>query len=291
MKVGPVSGIYVDQLSYTLGEIRTSVTESEQAGRLGSSAADLADVGFAWHYVCKPGTTACNLAHDAVAQMADQAGEAGGADAIVYATAMPINGNIGDLAAWRSSRGVTHLMKFPASQLQADYCLDRAADFGLKQQGCTGMLGALRLAGALLAAEAEWRRIPCATADRFPDGAIYEQACNLVSDAAAACVVSCGPGAFRIVTAHQIINGGLCRAAGDERVGTCFSDIHSGPGSASPISRGSSRRTRAAAPGRSWPASSVSPMSKSGSGHWVRSATRSLPTTSSTWRPWPGQAG
>ena len=144
-----MSVIYVDQLSYALGEIKTSVTESELAGRLLSPAADLADAGFVWHHVCKPGTTAYDLAHDAVAQLADRAGAAGDADAIVYATALPVNGTIGDLAAWRSSRDVTHLMEFPASQLQADFCLDRAAVFGLNQQGCTGMLGALRLAGAL----------------------------------------------------------------------------------------------------------------------------------------------
>lgn len=274
-----MSGIYVDQLSYTLGEIRTGVTESEQAGRLVSPAADLAGAGFAWHYVSKPGTTAYNLAHDTVAQLADRPGAAGDADAIVHATALPVNGNIGDLAAWRSSRDVTHLMEFPASQLQADYCLDRAAVFGLNQQGCTGMLGALRLAGALLAAEAEWRRGLCVTADRFPDGAIYEQAYNLVSDAAAACVVSRGPGVFRLVTAHQITNGGLCRATSDERVGTYFTYIRQlidealqRVSSASLMSRGSSPRTPAAAPGRSSRACSVSPMSKSGWGHWVRSA-------------------
>jgi 3-oxoacyl-[acyl-carrier-protein] synthase III len=215
-----VSVTYVDQLGYALGEITSSVAESEQAGRLLSPAADLADAGFAWHHVCKPGTTAYDLARDTVAQLADRVSDA---DAIVYATALPGNGNIGDLAAWRSSRDVTHLMEFPASQLQADFCLDRAAVFGLNQQGCTGMLGALRLAGALLAAEPGWQRILCVTADRFPDGAIYEQAYNLVSDAAAACVVSRGPGAFRLATAHQITNGGLCRATHDERVGTYFS--------------------------------------------------------------------
>jgi 3-oxoacyl-[acyl-carrier-protein] synthase-3 len=218
-----VSGIHVDQLGYALGEVKTSLRESELAGRLLSPAADLADAGFAWHHICKPGTTAYDLAHDAVAQLAGRAGAVGDADAIVYATALPVNGNIGDLAAWRSSRDVTHLMEFPASQLQADFCLDRAAVFGLNQQGCTGMLGAVRLAGVLLTAEASWQRVLCVTADRFPDGAIYEQAYNLVSDAAAACVVSRSPGAFRLVTAHQITNGGLGRATNDERVGTYFS--------------------------------------------------------------------
>ena len=86
-----MSGIYIDQLSHAVGEINTSVTESGLAGRCRppSPAADLADAGFAWHHVCKPGTRAFDLAHDAVAQLADWAGAGGDPDVTVYATALP----------------------------------------------------------------------------------------------------------------------------------------------------------------------------------------------------------
>jgi 3-oxoacyl-[acyl-carrier-protein] synthase-3 len=85
------------------------------------------------------------------------------------------------------------------------------------------MLGSLRLARALLADEPDWNRILCVTADRFPEGAIYEQAYNLVSDAAAACMVTRERRGFRLVAAHHITNGGLSEATHDERVGTYFS--------------------------------------------------------------------
>ena len=133
--------------------------------------------------------TAYDLARAAVAQLA-AAGPARRLDAIVYATCLPANGNIGARPSSPRPADVKDLMDFPASRLQADFGLDRAIVFGLNQQACTGMLGSLRLAGALLATEPAWRRVLCVTADRFPPGAGYEQAYNLISDGAAACVVS-----------------------------------------------------------------------------------------------------
>jgi 3-oxoacyl-[acyl-carrier-protein] synthase-3 len=181
--------------------------------------------GFEWHHVCEPSTTAYDLATAAAAQLVGR-GLADGADAIVYATCLPLNGNAGDVREWQRSRDVKHLMDFPGSRLQADLALDRAVVFGLNQQACTAMLGSLRLAGALLATEPGWERVLCITADRFPDGALYEQAYNLISDGAAACMVTRNPSGLRLVTAHQITNGGLSEASDDETVGTYFSYVH-----------------------------------------------------------------
>jgi 3-oxoacyl-[acyl-carrier-protein] synthase-3 len=117
-------------------------------------------------------------------------------------------------------------MDFPASRLQSRFDLDRAVAIGLNQQACTSMLGSVRLAGALLRDEPGWERVLCLTADRFPEGSRYEQAYNLISDGAAACVVTRAPAAFRLVAAHQITNGGLAAASDDEAVGTYFSYMH-----------------------------------------------------------------
>ena len=221
-----MADFYVDDFVYALGDTKLHITESAAAGRLLSAADDLADAGFQWHHVCEPTTTAYDLARAATAQLTEGGGLAGGADAIVYATCLPLNGNAGDPGEWERSRDVKHLMDFPASRLQADFGLDRAVVVGLNQQACTAMLGSLRLAGALLAAEPGWERVLCVTADRFPDGSIYEQAYNVISDGAAACVVSRQPAAFRLVTTHQITNGGLSAATDDETVGTYFSYVH-----------------------------------------------------------------
>ena len=116
----------------------------------------------------------------------------------------------------RPVRDVKELMDFPASRLQAEFGLSRAIVVGLHQQACTGMPGSLRVAGALLSTEPGWRRVLCVTADRFPPGAWYEQAYNLISDGGAACVVGRDPAPFRLLTVHQITNGGLAMAGDDE---------------------------------------------------------------------------
>jgi 3-oxoacyl-[acyl-carrier-protein] synthase-3 len=216
-----VPDVYVDGFVYALGETKTHVTDSEAAGRLFSPAADLLSAGFEWHHLCEDGTTSYDLAKAATAQLPGELLR--DADAIVYATCLPLNGSATDPGAWRESRDVRHLMDYPASRLQADFGLDRAAAVGLNQQGCTSMLGALRIARALLATEPGWQRVLCVTADRFPAGAIYEQSYNLISDGAAACVVTRQPAAFRLLASHHITNGGLVDASSDETVGTYFS--------------------------------------------------------------------
>jgi 3-oxoacyl-[acyl-carrier-protein] synthase-3 len=213
--------VYVGSLSYALGERKCHVSDSEGQGRLFSAAADLESAGFRWHHICRPETSSYELARSAVAPIA---GEASGVDAIVYATCLPLNGNVGAEADWLASRDVKFLMDFPVSRLQAEFGLDGAIALGLNQQACTSMLGSLRQAAAMLAVEPDWQRVLCVTADRFPDGAVYEQAYNLISDGAAACIVARQslPGTFRLVTTHQITNGGLGQATDDETVGSYF---------------------------------------------------------------------
>ncbi len=148
--------VFVDSFAYSLGERKLHVRESAAAGRLLSTADDLESAGFRWHHICEPATSAYDLATAATAQLAaaDQLGEI---DAIIYATCLPINGNAGDQAEWERTHDVKHLMDFPASRLQADFDLRRAIVLGLNQQACTSMLGSMRLAAALLAAEKQWQ--------------------------------------------------------------------------------------------------------------------------------------
>jgi 3-oxoacyl-[acyl-carrier-protein] synthase-3 len=221
LKGKTVRSAYLRELAYSLGEIENDLKESEMEGRLLSSADDLYSSGFRRHRRCPDDASAFDLARSAVAEL----DLTGGVDAIVYSTCLPGNGSVGDPAAFADDHDVKHLMEFPASRLQADFGLDTAVVIGLSQQGCTGMLGALRLADALLARESGWERVLCLAADRFPAGAIYEQSYNLISDGAAACIVSSVPQGFRLVTAHQITNGGLHSATNDESVGTFFSYV------------------------------------------------------------------
>ena len=217
--------IYVDSFKYALGERKYHVNDSAAAGRLFSSAEDMKLAGFRWHHICEPETSAYDLACAAVRPIADKAA---GADAIVYATCLPLNGNVGNEAEWRATRDVKYLMDFPVSRLQADFGLDGAIAIGLNQQACTSMLGSMRIAGAMLATEPGWQRVLCVSADRFPENAVYEQGYSVISDGAAACIVSRQPSqdSFRLVASHQITNGGMGMATDDQTVGTYFGFTH-----------------------------------------------------------------
>ncbi len=214
---------FLDRFGYALGSLKHDVHESAAAGRTRNPAAAFVESGFRWHHVCADGETAYDLAREAV--LATGA-ELGPIDAIVYATCIPANANLGRPERFTETADVKHLMDFPASRLQADLGLDRAFVVGLGQQACTSMLGSLRIAHGLLATDESMSRILCVSADRFPPGATYEQAYSLISDGAAACVVSREPAAYRLLAAHHITNGAMVAADDDETVGSYFAYTH-----------------------------------------------------------------
>jgi len=211
--------VYVGHLSYALGANTETVDQAAAAHRTISDASALKEAGFLQHYFCQNGNSAYELAARAVEQIR---GQLDGVGAIIYSTCIPINGNIGSLKSFESSRDVKYLMDFPGSHLQSDFGLDQATVFGLNQQACTSMLGSLRLAGMLITSEPDMAKVLCVTADRFPENALYEQAYNLISDGAAACIVSAEPAGFKLIAWHGITNGALAFASDDETVGTFF---------------------------------------------------------------------
>jgi 3-oxoacyl-[acyl-carrier-protein] synthase-3 len=215
--------IFIHDLGTALGDQSFTVEESFAQKRIFSPVEQYREAGFARHRVCSPKVGAYQLARIAVQEIQDKIAES---TAIIYATCLTMNGNIGSEEAFKTSRDVKFLMDYPASHLQADFDLMNAAVIGLNQQACTSMLGSLRLAKALLTTEAEQEKILCVTADRFPEGAYYEQAYNIISDGAAACVVSREPRGYRIVATHALTNGALAQATDDETVGSYFSYTH-----------------------------------------------------------------
>ena len=214
---------FVNHFSYALGDVASTVSQSVRDERVRSSEQALHAAGFLRHYICGKDTTAYDLARRAVEAIRDDLGDI---DSILYSTCIPLNGNIGSTDTFRDTRDVKYLMDFPGSHLQSDFQLNNAMVLGLSQQACTSMLGSLHFAKALMAADNGMRRILCVTADRFPERALYEQSYNLISDGAAACVVSTEPAGFRIVAGHAVTNGALAAASDDETVGSFFSYAH-----------------------------------------------------------------
>ncbi len=212
--------VFVNNFSYVLGDETYTVEESVAQGKTLSSASVLQEAGFLKHYVCSPKTNAYDLAKLAVEKIQENLGDIG---AIVYSTCIPTNGNIGYYEKFQETRDVKYLMDFPASHLQSDFGLERATVIGLNQQACTGMLGSLHLAKMLLLCEPDVKRVLCVTSDRFPQEALYEQAYNLISDGAAACIVSNEVEGFRLIANHAITNGAMYLASDDETVGSYFS--------------------------------------------------------------------
>lgn len=215
---------YIHHLAYELGKQRVSIAESYEAKRLFTETQQFLDAGFEFHRISPVNQNAYDLAYGAVNKIKDALQN--NIDSIIYATCLPLNGNIGSFKKFQETRDVKYLMDYPASHLQADFNLDRAAVLGLNQQACTSMLGSLRLAKALINSESDQKRILCVTADRFPEGAHYEQAYNVISDGAAACIVSDEAQGFKIVASHALTNGALAQASDDETVGSYFSYTH-----------------------------------------------------------------
>lgn len=209
---------FVNNVAFALGDFAESVADCAARGATISSASLLREAGFDQHLICRE-SNPYDLAKKAVNQIDCSLHNVG---AIIYSTCIPCNGNVGDSAEFARTRDVKHLMDFPASRLQADFDLQSAEVIGLSQQACTGMLGSIRLASSLLATEENLAAVLCVTADRFPEEAIYEQAYCLISDGAAACIVSKVPTGYRVAGHHAITNGALSLASDDETVGGFF---------------------------------------------------------------------
>jgi len=215
--------VFIHDLAYELGELSRTVEDTAALGCTLSSSGDLRAAGFDCHRVCSPETSAYDLARRTVSALN---GRVEDTSAVVYATTLPLNGNLASPAEYASSRDVKALMDFPVSHLQSDFGLDDAVTIGLNQQACTGLLGSIRIARGLLASEPAFEQVLCVTADRFPADALYEQAYSLISDGASAFLVSREPRGYRVVACHHIANGALARASDDEAVGTFFNYTH-----------------------------------------------------------------
>jgi 3-oxoacyl-[acyl-carrier-protein] synthase III len=217
------SQVYIDNLSYALGEQQFPVEASVAAGRTLTSQEAFKEAGFQQHWIAAPTTTAYDLAVAAVDPIKEQLN---GLGTIIYSTCLTLNGNLGTWSDFTQSRDVKHLLDYPASHLQAYLKVPGANVIGLNQQACTSVLGSIRIARALLLAEPSLEKILCVSADRFPETAVYEQAYNLISDGASAFTVSREPKGYKVLGSAAITNGALAQASDDETVGTYFNFTH-----------------------------------------------------------------
>ena len=215
-----MTDVFVSRLGWSLGGRCQSVEDAARREQLLSDPAALRQAGFATHHVCTEDESAYALARAALGRSGVEADKI---DVLLYSTCLPALGQEGGETSFRHSRDVKDLMRFPAMRLQAEHGLVRANVIGIHQQACTGMLGTLRVGRALMTAESGVNQVLCLTADRFPSGARYEQAYNLISDGAAACLLSRSRGDFRLLGVHHLSVGAMLEANDDQTAGSFFS--------------------------------------------------------------------
>lgn len=217
------SGIYLHSVVSELGERCVTVEETSQQGLLHSDPAHFREAGFAHQRICLPETTCLDLAQRAAMQLQGQLQSVSG---IVYHSALAANAQHLPYRVFEQSREIRHLAEFPVSHLQDALGLEQAFTLGISQQACTGFVGALRVARALLSTEPDLAELLCVTSDRVPEGGLRESTYNPLADAALACLVGRERQGFQILAVHQITNGALATRSADELVGSYFTYTH-----------------------------------------------------------------
>ncbi|CAM3108913.1 3-oxoacyl-[acyl-carrier-protein] synthase III C-terminal domain-containing protein [Rariglobus hedericola] len=198
------AGIGLGGIAAILPPNRSHLDSLHANGLLISKPADLVALGFSHAHLADATHDAAWLAATAASAALNDAGlSAIDIDALIWASALPANHVVSGnhpssfLAAFNS----------PASQLQDSLGMDRAIVHGIAQQGCGGMFAALRSARALLVAEPQLQHVLCVGVDILPVGSPREILYNVISDAAAAVVVSRSGARLRWIDCHQVSKG------------------------------------------------------------------------------------
>src|SRR4051812_12430548 len=158
--------------------------ELAASGRISSQPETLAGLGFERAYIADEHDSGCTLASRAATAAMQDAGLRGGdIDALIWASALPVNHL---RPSTLRGKGPLHQFTYAGSWLQEELGMERATVMGTAQQGCAGMFSALRTARALLLAEPDLKHVLCVGVDMLPAAASREILYNVISDGACA---------------------------------------------------------------------------------------------------------
>jgi 3-oxoacyl-[acyl-carrier-protein] synthase III len=185
------------------------LAELAARNQLLSAPETLAGLGFSHAHVADSAHDVSWLAKTAAsAALRDAELEPDAVDVVIWASALAENHLVRTSTAARSPMDeLLGRFHYRASWLQDELGLTRASLLGNAQQGCGGMFSALRTAHALLLAEPHVRHVLCLGVDVLPPDGPREILYNVISDAAAAVVVSRGATRDRWVGYHQLSKG------------------------------------------------------------------------------------
>ena len=188
---------------------RRELAELAARNQLVSAPETLAEFGFTHAHIADSSHDVEWLAKTAaLAALRDAALEPDAIDVLIWASALPENHvRSGATPANNPMDALLGRFTYRASWLQDELGLSRASLLGNAQQGCGGMFSALRTAHALLVADPRVRHVLCVGVDVLPADGPREILYNVISDAAAAVVVSRGATRDRWVGYHQVSKG------------------------------------------------------------------------------------
>jgi 3-oxoacyl-[acyl-carrier-protein] synthase-3 len=191
--------IGIETLAYKLPKTKKSLSQLEQQGALISPMNLLQDFGFGSCFIQE----SHNEFEGLILSSAKKALSKSKSDIDSISQLFWYSGiEVGDET--KHNDNVLNLFRYPVSRLRHELGLTKANSIALSQQGCGGLLSSIYLAKQLLvASEVEKDAVLCVAADVFPHWAKREIMYNIMSDAAAALVVSKDAGNNRIVHFHQ----------------------------------------------------------------------------------------
>ncbi|HEV8265916.1 MAG TPA: 3-oxoacyl-[acyl-carrier-protein] synthase III C-terminal domain-containing protein [Gemmatimonadales bacterium] len=195
-------------IAYAFPETSRSLGELAAAGQLESAPALLAEFGFERVHVAVAESPYA-LAHRAAERLlAEQKVDRESIDLLIYGGAPGTLALVPHAEAWDGTAAfrTTERFKYPATRLQYELGLQRAAVISLDQLACTTLFGAVRIARALCRT-GEIERALCVAAEFFPSDAGRESLFNCTSDAAVALLVERSGSRNRIAAATHVTKG------------------------------------------------------------------------------------
>jgi 3-oxoacyl-[acyl-carrier-protein] synthase III len=193
---------------------KLSLDELSQQGLLLSHPQTLRELGFAVAHIADATHDLMWLARTAVERaLLDAAVEPAEIGLLIFAGGLADSHVMGgmtvghDTSAFRSQAALLQRFRYPSGWLQDELALDRARVLAIAQQGCASMFAAILVARNSLVAEPELNHVLCVGVDVLPANSPREIVYNVISDAAAAVVVSRGQVRERWLGYHQISRG------------------------------------------------------------------------------------
>ena len=197
----------ISGIAYSLPAQRRSLSELAAAGQLQSDSSLLAQFGFDGVHVADEETPYSHALAAATRVLAEQHVPPDRIDQLIYcgtsALAFSPRGSATDAACRLAT---TRRFQYPATKLQYNLGLERAAAIAVDQRACTSLFAAVRLARAAITA-GDARRVLCVSAEFFPECAGREAIFNVTGDAGCAVLVDGAAHRNRIVASAESTKG------------------------------------------------------------------------------------